>query len=93
MVNNWIIFPLHQTFLSINNTDVGKPASARKAPVPFKQYTFMEGAMYKTLYLTWDGELLRPQTGLWKGLLGRGASGVSLKNNLTADGIVEIKSK
>ena len=82
-----------KTFLSIYNTDVGKPASARKASVPFKQYTFMEGGMYKTLYLTWDGKTTPPQTGLWKGWLGKGASGVSLKNTIEADGIVEIKNK
>ena len=37
----------------------------------------------KTLYLTWDGKVLRPQTGPAKGLLGKTETGLSIKNNVS----------
>lgn len=86
--------PLHiKRFIALYTTDVGKPASPRKAPVPFKQYTLNEGGLYETIYLTWDGKRLRKQTGILKGILKRGASGVSLRKNIEADDIKEIVSK
>ncbi|HXW86118.1 MAG TPA: hypothetical protein VEK38_02125 [Candidatus Bathyarchaeia archaeon] len=41
----------------------------------------------KTIYLTWDGNTLRPQTGPLLGLTSKTQSGLSLKNNVTIDDI------
>ncbi len=47
----------------------------------------------KTIFLTWDGKKLRPQTGTLFGLSKRTDSGLSLKNNVTIDDIDPIWQK
>ncbi len=86
--------PLHvKRFIAIYTTDVGKPSSPRKAPVPFKQYTLNEGGLYQTMYLTWDGKKLYKQTGILKGIFKLGESGVDLRRNIEAGDIKEVVSK
>lgn len=49
-----------------------------------KEYTFTLG---KDIYVTWDEQGLRPQTGPIRGWAGRTKSGLSLKNNVTRNDI------
>ena len=44
----------------------------------------------KTLYLTWDAKVLRPQTGPGRGFLGKTETGLSIKNNVSKKDVVKL---
>jgi hypothetical protein len=57
---------------------------------PEEHHIYADG---KTIFLTWDGKDLRPQTGTFLGLSKTTDSGLSLKNNVTIDDIDPIWEK
>ncbi len=44
----------------------------------------------KTLYFTWDGSILRPQTGPAGGKLGKTDTGMSIKNNVSKTDVKQV---
>lgn len=64
------------------------PRRTKLYPVPFKLYVFKPG---KTVYLTWDGSNMRPQTGPRLGLSGKTETGLSLSKNISSGDIKDAE--
>lgn len=60
---------------------------SKEAITPDFLYTFNKG---KTLYLTYDGRQVRPQTGVLEGKLGITRGGYSLENNIKNGDIIDL---
>ncbi|HXW86119.1 MAG TPA: hypothetical protein VEK38_02130 [Candidatus Bathyarchaeia archaeon] len=86
-------------FMRIADVDTANPITIslymhypkeEKYATPSATYTI--NPQGRTVFLTWDGKTLRPQTGPLLGLLNKTESGLPLKNNVTAGNIQQIWS-